>query len=266
MIARDDEQMRHTVLLIAVALGCDGSAAAPRFTVATYNVHADMAGDRATLFALRTLGADMVFLQEATPEWERDVRRELGDVYPHISFHPCDDRFGGLAVLSRTPFDDGLLLHGEAGPFPAWLVTVETAIGRLQILNLHLFPPVRWRKRGWWRAYVDSQDVHLHEVQGFLPSVDPRAQALILGDLNEAADGKAVAWLTGRGFVATLEPTTPTWHYQTELGTIRLQLDHILYRGALSLVASRVVNAGNSDHWPVVATFSRGSGDVLPRD
>lgn len=250
--------MRSAVVLIAAALGCDGSTGAASFTVATYNVHADMAGDRATLLALRTLGADMVFLQEATSGWERDVRRELGDVYPHISFRPCDDdRFGGLAVLSRIPFDEGAVLPSDAGPFPAWLVTVESAVGRLQILNLHLFPPVRWRKRGWWRAYVDSQDVHLSEVQGFLPKMDPRAPGLIVGDLNEAAGGKAVAWLTTRGFVAAGDPTTPTWHYQTEVGPIRWQLDHILYRGPLSIVAARVVHAGNSDHWPVVATFAR---------
>lgn len=249
--------MRWRVALIAAALACDGSPDAARFTVATYNVHADMAGDRATLFALRSLDADMVFLQEATSEWEQAVRRELGDVYPHISFRACDDRFGGLAVLSRTPFGGGVMLDASEGPFPALLITVETSIGPLQILNLHLFPPVRWRERGWRRAYLDSQDVHLREVQAFLPKLDPRAPTLIVGDLNEASAGKAVSWLIDRGFVAALDPRTPTWRWQTDIGPITWQLDHILYRGPLSVVASRVVNAGNSDHWPVVATFAR---------
>lgn len=249
--------MRWTLALLAAALGCDGSPGVARFTVATYNVHADMAGDRATLFALRSLDADMVFLQEATTEWEDVVRRELGDVYPHISFRACDDRFGGLAILSRTPFGGGVMLDADAGPFPAWLIKVETPIGLLQILNLHLFPPVRWRERGWWRAYVDSQDVHLREVQGFLVRLDPRAPTLIVGDFNEAAAGKAVSWLIDRGFVAALDPATPTWRWQTEVGPITWQLDHILYRGPLSVVASRVVRAGNSDHWPVIAAFAQ---------
>ncbi len=249
--------MRWRVALIAAALACDGSPDAARFTVATYNVHADMAGDHATLLALRSLHADMVFLQEATSGWELAVRRELADVYPYVVFRPCDDRFGGLAVLSRAPFDNGMVLRAGEGPFPAWLISVDTVIGRLQILNLHLFPPVRWRERGWGRAYVDSQDVHLREVQGFLPALDPRARTLIVGDLNEAAGGKAVSWLRDRGFVSAGDPATPTWRWHTELGAISWQLDHILYRGPLSLVASRVVQAGSSDHWPVIATFAR---------
>jgi len=257
--------VRWTVALLAAALGCDDSPDPARFTVATYNVHADMAGDRATLLALRSLHADMVFLQEATSEWEHAVRRELGDLYPHIWFRPCDDRFGGLAVLSRSPFDHGVMLPARDGPFPAWLITVETVLGRFQILNVHLFPPVRMRERGWSRAYLDSQDVHLREVQGFLPQLDPPAQSLLVGDLNEAAGGKAVSWLTDRGFVSAVDPGRPTWRWQTDVGTVSWQLDHILYRGPLSVVASGVVRAGNSDHWPVVATLARGDASAPKR-
>jgi endonuclease/exonuclease/phosphatase (EEP) superfamily protein YafD len=229
----------------------------PRFTIATYNVYADAPGDPATIDAIRRTDADVVFLQETTAAWEAPLRRALGRAYPHAAFRAARDRFGGLAVLSRVPFDEGAVLRPDAGPFPAWLVEVESPLGRLAILNLHLFPPVRWRERGWLRAYLDSQVVHVREVAGFLSALAPRTPALIVGDLNEAAGGDAVRTLEAAGYRGALDPSVPTWRWTTDHGPVALQLDHILHTAELALVTARVIEAGRSDHLPVVATFAR---------
>src|SRR5688572_19858244 len=57
--------------------------------VMTYNVNYGIAGDEDTLAAVEGQGADLVMLQETTPEWESHLRARFSARYPHISFRHC---------------------------------------------------------------------------------------------------------------------------------------------------------------------------------
>ena len=72
-------------LLVLLLVGCaSGACPAPQspiadrhtITLATYNMNFGLAGDAETLGALAALEADVVLLQETSPEWERAIRAE----------------------------------------------------------------------------------------------------------------------------------------------------------------------------------------------
>ncbi|MCX5659786.1 MAG: endonuclease/exonuclease/phosphatase family protein, partial [Planctomycetota bacterium] len=97
------------MLLLAVLLtlpGCNtnptGKPPAGAFTVLTYNINRDARDAAPVLAMLRAADADVVVLEESTPDWERQLRPALADRYGVILFRHYD-RGGGLAFFSRLP-------------------------------------------------------------------------------------------------------------------------------------------------------------------
>jgi endonuclease/exonuclease/phosphatase (EEP) superfamily protein YafD len=227
----------------------------PRVTIMTYNVNFGLAGDLHGIDAIREGGADVVLLQETTAEWERVIRDELSDDYPHMLFRHCC-RAGGLAFLSRYEIDDHDYVASIEGLFPAWRVVVHSPVGPLQVLNVHLRPPISDTGSvvsGYW----STPPVRHSEISQFHGLLDPDIPAVIAGDFNEGRTGRAVDFLRDRGYDDTRPSNGPhTWRWKTSVGTLRSALDHIVHDRALVVVDSRVIRRGRSDHLPVVATFA----------
>jgi hypothetical protein len=54
----------------------------PHLRVVSYNINWGGGGAEAVVAYLRSVDADLVFLQETHPRWEQLLRARLGDVYP----------------------------------------------------------------------------------------------------------------------------------------------------------------------------------------
>jgi endonuclease/exonuclease/phosphatase family metal-dependent hydrolase len=221
----------------------------------TYNVHVNLAGDEATLDAIEAPGADVVLLQETSPEWEEAIRKRTA--YPHVAFRHHDGA-GGMAVLSKLPFRDvGELEPPEGGWFHAWVVVAETALGPVQLVNLHLRPQVS--ESGSVLAGVfTTAPVRRREIEAYFEAVKQDLPTVYAGDFNESSSGSAVRWLDGRGYRSQLPAGGPvdTWRWTTPLGIARAQLDHIVVDTAmLESTSVEVLDLGRSDHLPVIATL-----------
>jgi endonuclease/exonuclease/phosphatase (EEP) superfamily protein YafD len=225
----------------------------PAWTVMTYNVNFGLGGDASTIDAIRAGGADVVFLQETTPEWEDALRARLAGLYPYMAFRHGGGA-GGLGVMSRLPFADVAVLAPPSGWFPAWRLRLETPLGALQALVVHLHPPVSERG-SYVSGYFSTPRVRLAEIAGYFEAGD----ALVAGDFNEDNGGRAVEFLESAGLRSVLpefRPGATTWRWGTVLGELTEQLDHIVYASSrLEPLDARVLDAGRSDHLPVVATF-----------
>ena len=256
------------VLLMAVVLGCGSEpapVAAPErpgvLRVMSYNVNFGLAGDRAGVQAVADASADIVFLQETNTKWENAFTRALAKRYPHRRFqNPETWPAGGMGILSRFPIValDELPATG-GGPFFAWRVVLDTNIGRIQVLNLHLRPPMS-DGGSWVAGFFSTRPVRLAEIEAHAASLAPSLPTLVVGDLNEEADGLAVQELVRRGFVdaiATLHGNTPTWEWPLRGLTLRFQLDHLFHDARLVATAARIEQAGRSDHKPIWADFVR---------
>ncbi len=230
-----------------------------QLSVMTYNVNYGTAGDASIVAAIRDADADIVFLQETNARWERAIRKALADAYPHMAFVHCC-RAGGLAVLSKQAFAAREHVQPKAGMFPAWRLVLDTPLGPIQVLNLHLHPV--WRQgRGWIEAYMATRARHAEEMRELLPLLDAETPTLLVGDFNEdAATGTVAPIVRELGYETVLVSRgirAPTWRWETRAGEVAWQLDHIYVGSGLSAVDAWVIDAGASDHLPIVATIER---------
>jgi len=263
--------MRRAARLLLLGLGCtfalrcgpalrhhppprapDPASARGQFTLASFNLYFPASDDAATVELIAQTGADVIFLQEVSPDWESTLRRRYGQAYPQMLFAPGGGA-SGLGVLSRFPLaDEGFL--PAALKHPAWLIGVQTPAGEAHVLNVHLRASKRPGQNLFAGLFSMGAD-HELEIRHFVGacSVEP---TLIVGDFNEGQGGSAVEWLDRRGFVdalARFRPGEPTWRALG--GLFESTLDHILFRASLPARDAWVVRGGNSDHWPLLARF-----------
>lgn len=227
--------------------------------VMTYNVNYGLAGDDATIEAIVSRDVDVVFLQETTPAWEKVLRERFADEFEQMAFVHCCGA-GGLAVLSRVPFEDGGVLEPpEDGWFPAWRVVLDTAVGKVQALNVHLRPPF---SDGGSVAvgYFTTKKVREAEITAYFEQLDSELPTIVTGDFNEDQNGRAVSFLRARGMESALpefDRSADTWRWRTSVGGVSSTLDHVVYDDRLEPLNAEVVDVGRSDHLPVVVTLRR---------
>ena len=230
----------------------------PHLRVMTYNVNYGIPGDDATMDAIEAGAAAVVLLQETTPAWEEALRDRFAATYPHMAFRHCCGA-GGLAVLSTHPFDEGdhLPPPDPAGWFPAWRVVVHAPVGDVQILNVHLRPQLS-DSGSVLSGMLTTSSIRQAQIAGFHAALDPTLPTLVVGDFNESAGGSAIGYLADRGLESALPRFTgpqDTWRWQTSVGTISTQLDHIVHDERLAPLGVVVIARGRSDHLPVVGDF-----------
>lgn len=230
----------------------------PTLSVLTYNVNFGIPGDEATIAGLIAADADLVLLQETNAAWQQALQPRLLERYPHQHWQD-EPAAGGLAVLSRRPFRVAALLPSPTRWFPALRIVVETALGPLQVLNVHLHPPVT-EDGSWLRGYLGTDGLRRAEVQSFAATLEPGLPTLVAGDFNEGTRGGAVRFLEAQGLRTVLPeyaPSAKTWHWPLGSLELRAQLDHIAYDVRLEPLAAQVLKTGRSDHFPVRAVFTR---------
>ncbi len=233
------------------------TVAPPPLRVMTYNVNYGIAGDAETLAVIADEDADVVLLQETTEAWEAALRSSLGARYPHLGFHHCCGA-GGLGVLSKVPFDAyEVLAPPDGGWFPAWRVVIRTQAGDLQALNVHLRPQLS-ESGSFLGGVFTTPAVRRAEIEAYFPALDRELPTIVAGDFNENGRGGAIRFLEDTGWstaVPAASGATPTWRWQTSIGEIREQLDHVVVDPRIEVLDVRVVERGRSDHLPVVATI-----------
>jgi len=236
----------------------DGRAAAKeaaprRLSVLTFNVNYSKPKPAEAVDAIRRADADIVCLQEADAAWEKALRGELAEAYPHRVFRCGFFRASGNAVLSRFPLRQEAWFRPRGSLFPVLLVRVETPAGPVHVLNVHLRPP----------QWLGGPGVHRKEMQSALERCGDVAPLVVLGDFNESNGDGAVGLLKERGMSDALdlcEPAAVTWRLEAKRVRVAARLDHVLCGPGLHCVSARVLRSEASDHLPVLAVFELAGG------
>ncbi|MHC4716629.1 MAG: endonuclease/exonuclease/phosphatase family protein [Planctomycetota bacterium] len=158
--------------------GCPGGVrmdAGGSFTVMTYNVNYGMPSHDRTVEIIRQADVDVVCLQETTPEWETLLRREFDGRYRHIRFKHQSGA-GGQGVLSKVPFRQVYHRRPADAWHPGWMIRAHTPAGPVQLLNVHLRPPVAKGSDGVYRfaltAWFTSRKVRRAQITEMLGWTD----------------------------------------------------------------------------------------------
>jgi len=230
------------------------SEGAPHFTVMSYNIEIGGAGEPENLDAIGTVDADIVCLQEVTPESEVELRSLYAERYPYQLFKPQGGA-GGLAALSRFPLEDRGLLQAAQGKHPSWHLEAQSPAGTLQLLNVHLRSLFSGGPNPLSSLLRTDSD-HLAQIEFFSNECETEVPTIVLGDFNEEPDGDAVRFLEERGFLNLLpayHPGQPTWGVNSVGDQLRATIDHILINDQLVPLNAWVERLGSSDHMPVIA-------------
>jgi vancomycin resistance protein VanJ len=218
----------------------DKSGPGAQLTVVSHNVGAANPDPAGTARDLAGSGADLVALEELTPQATGTYQAGLARAYPYHVVR------GTVGLWSRLP----LTADGPAGamdPSRALRATVATDRGRLAVYVVHLWSVRVGPSEGFSAGVRDSGAAALAQAV----AADPAERVVVLGDLNGTPDDRAFAGLTaqlrsaqavaGHGFGFSWPATFPV-----------ARIDHILVRGVQPTRAWVLPGTG-SDHLPVAA-------------
>jgi endonuclease/exonuclease/phosphatase family metal-dependent hydrolase len=261
----------HTVrfipLLAAVLIGIVAARPSPAradaaraLRLMTFNVNYGNPSPSEALDAIEKADVDVVLLQEVTSEWKRHLAARFAKLYPHQVFRIHTRAAGGLAILSKVPITaEEVLPSPERGWFPAQRVVLDTTFGALQVLNVHLRPAIDGGS--WIKGFMTTPPLRRREIEAYWRKLAKNVPTVVAGDFNEDTTGSALAYLTRQRLsrVATQGPTT--WRYQVHLKTgmsdlLKMDIDHVMIDPSLKARDAEVIDAGASDHRPVVVTIS----------
>jgi endonuclease/exonuclease/phosphatase (EEP) superfamily protein YafD len=230
-----------------------------KLRVATYNLLWRNEDSAAILAAIRALDADVLALQEITPERAAELEPELAGEYPYRLLYPRPKAYGTglLSRLPLTPSQDGISdpdWIGDPVIATLWFEGREIAAICVHAAAVRLPAANRERQARALVSYASSFDRPI----------------LIMGDFNTAPlnvaypilrRGLQDAWAeAGHGFGHTFPG--PGWVNASGDGLPRpvrrfvphylLRIDHILYSRHLRAVAYGTgAFSGGSDHRPV---------------
>jgi endonuclease/exonuclease/phosphatase (EEP) superfamily protein YafD len=227
-------------------------------TLMTYNVNYANPSPRTALDAIAKADPDIVLLQEITAEWRDLLEKRFKDTYAHRVYHPGGS--GGIAVLSKRAIvrEELLYARGTGAFFPAQRIVIDGPQGPVQLLNVHLRPA----KEGgsWVRGFFSTPVMREREIEMHWKNIDTKLPTIIAGDFNEDPDGLALAFLARQGLARAPTRGPTTWHYEQMVAgkpwdLLKMDIDHVVVDGSFTVSNAHVMDAGTSDHRPVVVTI-----------
>ena len=222
----------------------------------SYNLNYGNPDWDSTLDAIERVDADVVLLQKITTGWRDALAKRSDDRYPHQKYRV--GRAGGLGVLSRHPIEREELWPAPPGTgawFPLGRVVIVAPFGKLQLLNVHLRPARD--SQGWVTGYLTTPPIRRAEIEAHWKRVTRELPTIVAGDFNEEPDGKAIEFLTSQGLARVPTSGPKSWRYvRNDVEVLKLDIDHVMIDDRLTASNAHVVDAGASDHRPVVVTIA----------
>ncbi|MCA9282328.1 MAG: endonuclease/exonuclease/phosphatase family protein [Phycisphaeraceae bacterium] len=235
----------------------------PVLTILSANVLRGRADPASIAHQARQNNADIILIQEATPDFARALRAELIGDYPFIEEASRTGAFGQL-TLSRLPFVAPAEQYpqGELAQMfepraiinpadPQIRTCIEFNHQEIIIQNIHLTSP----------GGVEAVAQQLEQARWLAEwGRSEPAPAIMMGDFNTAPTSAHAAMLRSAGwrdaFASVGRGRGATWPAIGPLSILPgVRIDHAYSRNGLTPIEFRVLEAHNSDHRPVLARF-----------
>lgn len=231
------------VLPRAVGDGTVEAAGRETFTVLSANVYVGKADAGALVDLVDHYEVDLLCIQELTPRFARDLRREgIGRRLPEAIEEMRQGASGG-GIYSRSP------LRPLAAGSPSFFRQPRAALrlsdgGGLRVVDVHPLTP---SPKG-----VDAWEDSL----GDLPATGEGTPWILVGDFNATLDHSQLGELLERGYRDAADVAgaglEPTWPAEGRSLPPFITIDHVLADRRLGIVDYEVEELPGSDHRPVL--------------
>ncbi|NGN66156.1 hypothetical protein G5C51_19940 [Streptomyces sp. A7024] len=222
----------------------DKSSPGSDLTVASHNVNAENPDPAGTARDLAASGADVVALQELTPEGRGTYEKGLAKTYPYHTVQ------GTVGLWSKLPLSDTRPVDIKLGWTRALRTTVATDQGPMAVYVAHL-PSVRVKFNAGFTA--GQRDASAHAL-GNAIAREPVERVVLLGDLNGTMNDRALADITSQ-MRSTQGAAGDGFGFSWPASFPMARIDQILVKG-VEPKSSSVLPATGSDHRPVAAGIS----------
>lgn len=233
--------------------------------VVTYNINwggnrFSTTAPKKSLKVLRQIDADIVLLQEMTPFWFNALKSHLSSVYPYMEFKN-DDHAGGIAYISKYPVRRIQYLRPSVKK--EWhlgvIMDVDSPTGPLQVLNLHLTPPLISKNNASFSIipFFSTCRIREKEIRFFYDHMQKNLPTIIVGDFNESDNGFVRYFLRQHGFRDAPSPFQYSWEWKIGAFKMKRKLDHVFYNPYFKLDHVQIIHDGDSDHFPIVVDLRK---------
>lgn len=191
---------------------------------------------------VRMANPDVAFFAEVGPEWAA-VLEGLRPILPYHAVVPREDNFG-VAILSKYPLRSTRLITANELPTAAIRVELTVAGREVMVIGAHPPPPLSERLAVERNETLAALAGEARNCQGPM---------ILMGDLNATpwCDGMQPLYAAGLRDARRGLEFGPTWRRLNPL--VAIPIDHILTKGAVSVVRCQTGPAQGSDHRPLLA-------------
>jgi len=133
-------------------------------SIAHFNLSSTGADYKETIKHIKEVDAELVSIQELTPDWLPILESELSELYPHSSSIVRMDPFG-IAVLSKKPIIDLDTFYFENIPNLAGTLACEKGKKAFHFIAAHTTPPL------YEKAHTSMQQ-HLEVIGNYINKIE----------------------------------------------------------------------------------------------
>jgi len=190
--------------------------------------------------------ADILFLQEVSPEWLASIRSLNGD-YPYRYTQPRHDNFG-IALLSRLPLDSVTHVNSPPLDYPTIVATLTLNGELLTLVSTHAMIPLT-------RSGFEARNEQLQSVAEITKALT--GAVILSGDFNTSLWSptyRVLEDMTGLRNTRRGVGVLPTW--PTFMPFSMIPIDHVLVSDAVQVASIRRGKHLGSDHLPLIMEFS----------
>jgi endonuclease/exonuclease/phosphatase (EEP) superfamily protein YafD len=212
--------------------------------VAHFNVSASTIDYQQTIDEILAVNADVISLQEITPDWDAELKKSLQDKYPYSKTIVRLDPFG-LAIYSRYPLISADTFMFENTPNIIGTVQLKDKKQEVCFIVSHALPV-------FYTKDYERQKNHLMAIAKYSSNTD--CPVITIGDYNavpwsyEIQDFKAAANLNDSriGFMPASNGA---------FSLFQIPSDHIFYSDHLECVGFQEINSPSSGHLGIKGSY-----------
>ena len=235
------------------------SGVSTEIKVMSYNLFFKNSRPNQVISIIKNNDPDLLFVQELTPQWARELENSLDARYKYKKLYPLRGTHG-IGIFSKFKLNEQKILNNLAKKPYAQVVVATINDKKIQLINTHLASPAIAVENQDEFFSLFTRNYQVRKAQ--IIELNKLAQddgskynsQLLVGDLNTLHSEPLfkrlkLSWTySNNGFLRWMKFNFPN---SAKIPPI-MTLDYILGRGKMKFIESKVIEGGSSDHLAIM--------------